>query len=198
MSRHRVAPLLVLVVIAAARQEARAQNLVVNPGGEGRFVDKEGGFSLTPPSRWRPVDPAAYTVPGTLRAGWSPDGSTSILVFTIHLAEPVTAGFLLDQNRSAAKRTPGAEIREERTFEVGGMRAMSFIFTAPGTGGAVEPRGKEPTAQHWVAIPHQREVLFLLLTSREIGFEPAEAAFRAVLSTLEVSGSQTDEQTVPR
>ena len=168
------------------------------PPGEGRIVNKEGGFSLTPPARWRAVEPGTFSVPGTLRAGWSPDDNTSILVFTPHLSEPVTASFLLSQHQAAARRTRGAAVKEERTFELAGMRAMSFLFAAPGPGGADDSRGGEPTAQHWVAIPHQRDVLFLLLTCPEPALAAADATFRTLLSTLEVSGTQTDQQKVPR
>jgi hypothetical protein len=161
-------------------------------------VDKEGGFSLAPPARWRAVEPGTFAVPGTLRAGWSPDDNTSILAFTTHLSAPVTASFLLSQHQAAAKRTRGAAVKEERTFELAGMRAMSFVFTAPGTGGAIDSRGGEPTAQHWVAIPHQRDVLFLLLTCPEPALAAADATFRTLLSTLEVAGTQTDQQKVPR
>jgi hypothetical protein len=187
----------------AASQPAGSQSPASQPAstqapGAGRFVDKERGFSLTPPAGWRPVEPGAFAVPGTLRAGWSPDDRTSILVFTTHLDEPITASFLLAQHREAARHTPRAAIREERTLDLAGKRSMSFAFIAPGTGGAIDSRGAEPTAQHWVAIPHQRDVLFLLLTCPEPAFGSADEVFRTLLATLEVTGPQTDQQAVPR
>jgi hypothetical protein len=164
---------------------------------QGLHVDAQAGFHLQPPAGWRPLDPTGFAVPGTFRAGWAPIGLSSIVVFTVHLENPVNAAFLLKQQQAAARRQH-ADVSEARQREIAGKQAMSFRFTAAGTGGAVDPQGELATSQHWIAIPHQREILFLLLTAPADEFEGREGDFERLLATLVVDGAQTEDQAVPR
>jgi hypothetical protein len=167
----------------------------ITPSGE--YVNAAAGFRLTPPSGWHLVEHAGFAVPGELRAGWSRDDLSSILVFTVHLTVPVNPAFLLVQQRAAAKKLH-AQIGEAQQRTIAGMQAMSFVLTAAGTGGAIDTSGEDPTSQHWIAIPHQTEVLFVLLTAPADVFGDYEPIFRGVLDTLKVDWAQTADQAVPR
>jgi hypothetical protein len=163
----------------------------------GTYSDTVAGFHLVPPDGWTAIDPSEFTVPGTLRAGWGRVDHSSILVFTVHLDVPVNSSFLITQQKAAAGKLK-AKVSEAQQRVVSGMQAMSVVLTAAGTGGAIDPTGDEPTTQHWVAIPHQNDVLFVLLTAREEVFGDLDPVFQKLLASLVVNGIQTTDQATPR
>ena len=61
---------------------------------------------------------------------------------------------------------------------------MGLVATGTGKGGD-GPRIK----QHWVAIPRQRDVVVLLLSTPEASFAADERAFDKMLASVEILGS---------
>jgi hypothetical protein len=102
--------------------------------------------------------------------------------------------FLLKTSAEAVKTGLAAQIREQEVRQVAGMQAMWLVFSAKGTGGALDGKGEIPTTQHWVAIPREKEVIVLLLTAPDSNFASLATAFKSMLGTLKVHGSQTDDQ----
>lgn len=60
--------------------------------------------------------------------------------------------------------------------------------------GAIDGKGAVKTSQHWVAIPREKDVLVLLLTSPSDKFKENQQSFEQALKTLMVGGKQTDAQ----
>ena len=85
----------------------------------------------------------------------------------------------------------GATVREKDVRSVAGKKAMWLIVEGNGTGGAIDGKGSVKTAQHWVAIPREKDVIVALLTSPTTEFEENEKSFNKAIKTLVVGGSQT-------
>ena len=74
------------------------------------------------------------------------------------------------------------------------MRSMWLVFTSNGTGRTADGKGDIPTTQHWVAIPREKDILFLVLTSSTDRYQTVSKEFEEMLKTLKVDGRQTKEQ----
>ena len=158
------------------------------------YVDEDYGFSLEAPEGWARANPAGISVPGEVCRAWSPDGTATIVVFLQTPNQAFTPSFLLEQSAASVKTGLSAQVREQEVRQVAGMQAMWLVFTAKGTGGALDGKGSVPTTQHWVAIPREKDVVVLLLTAPDSKFASLSPVFGSVLGTLKVSGSQTEEQ----
>jgi hypothetical protein len=152
------------------------------------YADNDYGYSLTPPAGWTQVDSATISIPGEFRRAWSPDGTSTIVVFVQHSNQAVTPSLLLEQSATGVKSKLAAQVKEQEVRQVAGIQAMWLVFTASGTGGAVGA-GNVPTTQHWVAIPREKDVIVLLLTAPASNFEALSPAFQSMLQTLKVSSA---------
>jgi len=68
--------------------------------------------------------------------------------------------------------------------EIGGSKAVGLVATGTGEGGD-GPR----IEQHWVAVPRQRDIVVLLLSTPEASFPADERTFGKMLASVEIRGS---------
>lgn len=164
------------------------------PPARSAYVDEDYDLRVAaPPPSWERYDPARLSVPGEALRVWSPDGITTISVFVQKPGYPVHPRTLLSQSVAAVEPL-ASRIAEQEVREVAGLQAMWLVLAGPGTGAALTGAGDIETWQHWVAIPRQEDVVFLLLNAPAEGFQDAQSVFSKMLDSLEVGGSQTDVQ----
>jgi len=153
------------------------------------------GFSLTAPEGWtQATDTSTITVPGEVCCAWSPDGTSTLVVFRQKPKNPVNPRALLNQSVKAFQTSLGATVDAQEVRDVGGMRAMWMIVTGKGNGAAIDGKGTVPTTQHWVAIPRSTDVLIFLLTAPQDKFATYEGALQQALGAIQLSGTQTAGQ----
>lgn len=172
-----------LICLVASAASAQAQQ---SPNA---FVDVRHGYAVTPSEDWEPGDPSAYSVPGELRRAWKVDDVASVTVFVQESEHTLSAQQLLEANVMRVKQRD-VDIQVQEVVRIGGLEAMSIVFTGMGTGGALSggEHGTVKTTQHWAAIPRGKEVIVFLLTTPEADFKTHEKAFAAMLKTVEVEG----------
>ena len=149
---------------------------------------------MTVPKPWTSAALANYSVPGVARAAWSSEKGASIVAFVQEPGKDYTPRFLVDASVSAMKAQLGATIITQEVRTVGGMKAMWLILSAPGTGGAIAADGKIDTTQHWVAIPREKDIVVILLTTPSADYEGLKASFEKAVTEIEIKGTQTDAQ----
>jgi hypothetical protein len=156
------------------------------------------GFSLTAPQGWtQATDTSTITVPGEVCCAWSPDGTSTLVIFRQKPKGAVNPRALLNQSAKAYQTSLGATVDQQEVRDVGGMRAMWMIVTGKGNGAAIDGKGTVATTQHWVAIPRggpNVDVLIFLLTAPQDKFATYDAALQQALSAVQVSGTQTPNQ----
>jgi hypothetical protein len=153
------------------------------------------GFTLTAPQGWtQATDTSTITVPGEVCCAWSPDGTSTLVVFRQKPKGAVNPRALVDQSAKAYQTSLGATVDAQEVRDVGGMRAMWMIVTGKGNGAAIDGKGTVPTSQHWVAIPRSTDVLIFLLTAPQDKFAAYDAALQQALSAVQLTGTQTAGQ----
>ena len=174
-----------LLLLSAASVTAQEKQATKQPP-EQSYVDEQLGIELTPPKDWDRGDLTRYSVPGALRAAWSPDGVTSITLFVQRSVEAVDAQKLLDASIKATEAR-GSEIKKQKVGKIAGAEAMSLLVVGDGTGAALIGTGPVRTAQHWIAFPRPaKEVLVLLLTTPETDLPANERIFNALFDSLKL------------
>jgi hypothetical protein len=162
------------------------------PGGTGMAAF---GFTFTAPTGWtQATDTSTITVPGEVCCAWSPDGTSTLVVFRQKPPKPVNPRAFLTASVKAFQTSLGATAEQQEVRDVGGMRAMWMVVTGRGNGAAIDGKGTVPTSQHWVVIPRSTDVLIFLLTAPQEKFATYEGALQQALGTLQVSGTQTAAQ----
>jgi hypothetical protein len=158
-------------------------------------MDTAYDFSLPQPSDWkRATDTSSIRVPGEVRCVWSPDGTTSLVVFVQKVGRAVNPKVLLSQSVAALQKSLGATVPEQSVKDVAGMRAMWMVVNGKGNGAALTADGTVPTAQHWVAVPRAKDILIFLLTAPQDKFADQDQALQTALASARIGGSQTPEQ----
>lgn len=161
------------------------------------YVDEDYDFRVAAPGPdWERYDPAYLNVPGEVCRAWTPDGTTTISVFIQEPGLPVHPRDLLTQSMIDFEGLD-SEIVEQEVQDIAGMRAMSLVVAGPGTGSALTGEGSVRTWQHWAAIPREEDVVVLLLNAPDGDFQRYRSAFLEMLDSLEVGGSQTEQQKAP-
>jgi hypothetical protein len=165
------------------------------PGAPGATGQAAFGVTFTAPQGWtQATDTSTITVPGEVCCAWSPDGTSTLVVFRQKPKGAVNPRVLLDQSVKAYQTSLGATVDQQDVRDVGGMRAMWMIVTGKGNGAAVDGKGTVATSQHWVAIPRSTDVLIFLLTAPQDKFATYDGALQQALSTVQLSGTQTAAQ----
>lgn len=159
------------------------------------YVDKDYGFKVVAPSKWKPLDPTNVNVGDSeARRVWlSPDGTAVIVVHVQKPGKPLTARALVDANAATDTAAYGAQVRTQEVRTIGGMQAGFLVYTAKGSGLGVDGKGKVPTAVHLVAVPRGGVIINFDMTTAEKHAAAHLPAFEAMLKTVEVSGAQNDE-----
>ena len=148
------------------------------------YADAALGVKMSAPGYWIRANPALLDVPGRILRAWTRDGTATVVVFQWQTAPPASPALLLDRLAAALEGDLGAEIQAREVQEVGGLRAAGLVATGTGKGGD-GPRIK----QHWVAIPRQRDVVVLLLSTPADSFAADERTFYKMLASVEILGS---------
>jgi len=180
------------------QDQGQAQGQGTAPGQaatpKGGVPPEQIGLSFAPPQGWQQGDPTKFAVPGTICCVWSPDNASSVAVFVQNSGKPYNPRTLLEQSAEGLQKSLGAEVRQKEIVNVGGMRGFSLVVSGKGTGAGIDGKGSIVTDQHWVAVPRDKDVVILLMTSADDKFAANEAAFQTMLSSLKISGTQTPDQ----
>ncbi len=148
------------------------------------YTDATLGIKMSAPGYWIRANPALLDVPGKTLRAWTRDGAATVVVFQWQTAPPASPALLLDRLAAALEGDLGAEVQAREVQEVGGLRAVGLVATGTGKDGG-GPRIK----QHWVAIPRQRDVVVLLLSTPADSFAVDERTFDKMLASVEILGS---------
>src|SRR5215203_1569194 len=178
----------------APQDPAAAPGQGTAPAGPKVVSPEQIGISFAAPQGWQQGDPTKFTLPGDICCAWSPDNVASIVAFVQQTGKPLNPKVLLDQSAQALQTGVGAQVKTKEVLDVGGKRAFSLVVTAPGNGAAIDGKGTVQTTQHWVAIPREKDVIIFLMTTPDEKFAANEQVFQSVLSSLQVSGTQTADQ----
>jgi hypothetical protein len=152
------------------------------------------GISFAPPQGWQQGDPTKLSLPGDPCCAWSPDNVASIVAFVQKSGKPLNPKVLLDQSAQALQSGFGAQVKTKEVIDIGGKRGFSLVVTAPGSGAAIDGKGTVLTTQHWIAVPREQDVIIFLMTTPDEKFAANEQVFQSMLSSLQVSGTQTPDQ----
>jgi hypothetical protein len=172
--------------------EAEASSTYATTGGmlagelspEARiFADERLGIRMRAPGFWIRANPALLDAPGKILRAWTRDGSATIVLLRWEI-DPGDPSFFQDRLAAALTDGLGAQVQAREVHEVGGLKAVGLVATGTGIGGD-GPRVR----QHWVAIPRQRDVVVLLLSTPEASFAADERIFDRMLASVEIQGS---------
>lgn len=179
----------------APQQAAPQGTAPAAPGTAPKTMTPEQiGISFAPPQGWQQGDPTKFTLPGDICCAWSPDNVASIVAFVQKTGKPLNPKVLLDQSAQALQSGVGAQVKTKEVIDIGGKRGFSLVVTAPGNGAAIDGKGTVPTTQHWIAVPREQDVVIFLMTTPDEKFAANEQVFQSMLSSLQVSGTQTPDQ----
>ena len=159
-----------------------------------KYVDDKYDFSLTVSEPWKNARLQDYTVPGVARTAYAGSEGSSIVVFIQEPGKAFEPRFLVDESAKSIEKNLGATVREKDVRSIAGKKAMWLIVEGNGTGGAIDGKGSVKTTQHWVAIPREKDIIVVLLTSPTAEFDANEKSFDKAIKTLNVGGSQTEAQ----
>ena len=179
---------------APSDQMAPPANPPANPNAAKGVPPEQIGLSFAPPQGWQQGDPTKFAVPGTICCVWSPDNASSVAIFVQNSGKPYNPRTLLNQSAEGLQKSLGAEVRQKEVVDVGGMRGFSLVVSGKGTGAGIDGKGTIITDQHWVAIPRDKDVVILLMTTADDKFAANEAAFQTMLGSLKITGTQTPDQ----
>lgn len=166
------------------------------PAAARTYVDEDYGFHVQAPVDWPRADPASFSVEaygGEICRVWSPDGVASIIVFVQHTTRSYAPRELVEAYAVTESLHVAAEVQQKELPTVAGLPATSLVLLGNGTGSAIDGASDVPTSVHWVAIPKKDHILNFLLTCREIDFETADQAFKAMLDSLAWQGDKATE-----
>ena len=151
-------------------------------------------FSVNQPPDWTSLSTDAVIVPGEAIIAWNTHSEGNVVIFIQKPGHAISPRSLLDSSALSVRQAFKAEVKAAEVKTVAGMRAMWLVFTGKGTGRDVDGKGDISTTQHWVAIPREKDVLVLLLTTPADRYEATLKEFEVMLKTLKVEGKQTKEQ----
>ncbi len=159
-----------------------------------KYSDDKYAFSMSAAEPWKTAPLQSVTVPGTARAVWAGKGAASIVAFVQEPGQAFSPRFLVDESAKGIKAALGAKILAQDVKTISGKQAMWLIYEGKGNGGAVTGKGEVDTIQHWVAIPREKDVVIVLMTTPSADYEANKTSFEKVVASLEVKGIQTKEQ----
>jgi len=145
------------------------------------YADEKLGIRMSAPGFWIRANPALLDVPGKILRAWTRDGTATVAVFRWEADPAADPPLLGDRLAAALAAGLGAEIQAREVHQFGGLKAVGLVATGTGEGGD-GPR----IHQHWVAIPRQRDVVVLLLSTPEASFPADERTFGKMLATIEI------------
>ena len=159
-----------------------------------KYVDDKFDFSITVAPPWKDARLQDYTVPGVARAAFARPGGASIVVFVQEPGKAFEPRFLVDESAKSMEKALGATIQSKLVRLVAEKQAMWLVIEGKGTGGAIDGKGTVATAQHWVAIPREKDIVVALLTCPAAQFAEYKKSFEESINTMVVGGKQTSAQ----
>lgn len=159
-----------------------------------RYSDSKYDFSISVVSPWKSGRLQDYAVPGVARAAYSRTDGASIVLFMQEPGKAYDPRFLVDESAKSMEKNLSAKVITQEVRKVAEMKAMWLIVQGPGTGRAIDGKSDVLTSQHWIAIPREKDVFVVLLTSPTKDFEENEKLFIEAVDTLQVGGKQTAAQ----
>jgi hypothetical protein len=153
------------------------------------YADEKLGIRMSAPGFWIRANPALLDVPGKILRAWTRDGTATVAVFRWEADPAADPQLLADRLAAALAAGLGAEVQAREVHQIGGLRAVGLVATGTGEGGD-GPR----IQQHWVAIPRQRDIVVLLLSTPEASFPADERTFGKMLATVEIVEIQGSPQ----
>jgi hypothetical protein len=173
--------------------EAEASSTYATQGGvlagelspEARlFADDKLGIRMRAPGFWIRANPALLDAPGKILRAWTRDGSATIVLLRWETG-PGDPALLQERLRAALEEGLGAQVQAREVQGIRGLKAVGLVAT--GTGEASE--GGRKIQQHWIAIPRERDVIVLLLSTSEVSFVRDERTFEKMLPSVVIQGS---------
>lgn len=159
-----------------------------------QHVDDKFDFSLTVPETWKTALLQDYTVPGVTRTAYAGNGGASIVVFIQEPGKAFDPRFIIDQSAKSMEEKLGATVREKEVRTIDGKKAMWLTVEGKGTGGSIDGKGSVKTTQQWLAVPREKDIVVVLMTTPTADFEQNEKSFGEAIKSLKVGGSQSEEQ----
>lgn len=147
------------------------------------FADDRLGIRMRAPGFWIRANPALLDAPGKILGAWTRDGSATIVLLRWEL-DPGDPTLLGERLGAALEEELGAQVQAREVHEMGGLKAVGLV--AAGTG-----EGSRKIQQHWIAIPRERDVVVLLLSTPEVTFVRDERTFEKMLPSVVIQGSPT-------
>jgi serine/threonine protein kinase len=153
-------------------------------------------FAVQEPRNWRRVSTNGVPVQGLGEAirAWRTHAEDTVGIFVHETGVELSPRAWLDVCASSVRRAFKAEVKTAEIKTVAGMRAMWLVFTGKGTGESIVGEGNTPMTEHWVGVPHEKDILVLRLASPTDRYPAALKEFEELLKTLKVEGKQTKEQ----
>ena len=148
---------------------------------------------MNEPPNWTILSTNVVAVPGEAIIAWNTQVEGNVVIFERTEGLAISPRELLIRTALQVKQAFEAEVKAAEVKTVAGMQAMWLVFAGKGTGGAVGI-GDIPTTQHRIAIPREKDILLLWLTTPTDRYPAALREFEAMLKTLKVEGKQTKEQ----
>lgn len=172
---------------AGAKQVA-----IVDPN---KIIDDKFGIRLTVPQEWTRVSPAGFNIGSDVYYAWS-GPKASHLLLAVRTNETNDPRQMLDW--MVEKKTAfGATVFTQEIGTVANMRAAQLAYKGKGGdfGVAQDGVGKNDLIDHWVIVPRQdgTTVVFMLTCPAEV-YDEVKPSLESVLATLQLSGSQTKQQ----
>ncbi len=183
-----------LLVVQAMAGGLSAQEAKPTDEKTQKYSDDKFDFSITVPTPWKSARLQDYAVPGVARVAYSGDKGASIVVFMQETGKDFTPRYLVDESAKGLENGLGATVKSKEVRSVSGKQAMWMVVQGKGTGGAIDGKGDVATTQHWVAIPREKDIVVILLTSSSEAYEKNAPSFEKSLKTLVVGGKQTAAQ----
>ncbi|MBL8817844.1 MAG: protein kinase [Planctomyces sp.] len=150
----------------------------------GRYFDSEYRFAVNPGTDWQEASLDAVMVPGIARAAYSRPGGVSLNLFIQETGAVVDPSWLVAESARAQEEKHSAVVVEKEVRQIAGRDAMWMVVEGQGTGSAITGSGSVKTRQHWIAIPHEDNILVALLTSPSGTFDSHQKLFLKAMETL--------------
>jgi hypothetical protein len=145
------------------------------------FADDKLGIRMRAPGFWIRANPALLDAPGKILRAWTRDGSATIVLLCWE-TDPGDPPLFQERLRGALEEGLGAQVQAREVQGLRGLKAVGLVATGTGEDG-------RKIQQHWIAIPRERDVLVLLLSTSEVSFVRDERTFEKMLPSVVIQGS---------
>jgi hypothetical protein len=165
-------------------------------GDPNAIVNDQFGIRLTVPEGWERVSPGGFNIGSEVYYAWRGPKSSHLMLAVRKGTSPDDPRRVLDW-MIEKKIVFGATALAQELRTVADMRAAWLVYKGKGGdfGVAQDGVGERDLIDHWVIVPRQDNttVVFMLTCAAEV-YDDVRPSLESVLATLQLSGSQTKEQ----